>query len=230
VGTLDYKLSYRRNLPHSQPPGATFFVTARLAGSLPKTVIRQWNKERKWLAELNEKNPKHFERIKSEFERAWFGKFEKILDGAECGPTWLADYAVAAQIAESLHYRDGKVFRLDCFSIMLNHLHVLFKPLLLDNQLVIADEEEGPVFSGDPLKYHSLASIMKSLKGYTARQCNELLNRRGDFWAHESYDHYVRDAQEWRRIEAYILNNPVKARLVDEWQMWKWSYRRKNYS
>ena len=32
---LDYKLHYRRNLPHLQPPGATLFVTFRLAGSIP---------------------------------------------------------------------------------------------------------------------------------------------------------------------------------------------------
>ena len=30
---------YRRKLPHIQPQGATFFVTFRLAGSLPDAVI-----------------------------------------------------------------------------------------------------------------------------------------------------------------------------------------------
>jgi len=68
---------------------------------------------------------------------------------------------------------------------------------------------------------------MKSLKGYTARKANRLLNRTGEFWAHESYDHFVRNAAEWERIEAYILNNPVKAKLIDDWREWKWSYRRK---
>jgi putative transposase len=32
---LSYKIDYHRNLPHIQPPGASLFVTFRLAGSLP---------------------------------------------------------------------------------------------------------------------------------------------------------------------------------------------------
>jgi putative transposase len=49
MGHFDYKRSYRRNLPHLQPAGATFFVTFRLAGSLPKSVVEQWQNEREWL-------------------------------------------------------------------------------------------------------------------------------------------------------------------------------------
>src|SRR5207253_3585868 len=76
------------------------------------------------------------------------------------------------------------------------------------------------------LVYPSLASIMQSLKGYTAFQSNRLLERKGEFWAHESYDHYVRDAEEWNHIMAYVLNNPVKAGYVADWRDWKWNYRR----
>ena len=43
---FDYKPFYRRNLPHIQPPGATFFVTFHLAGSLPRTVLQQWKTEK----------------------------------------------------------------------------------------------------------------------------------------------------------------------------------------
>ncbi len=32
---------YRRHLPHYQPGDATFFVTFRLAGSLPKLIIKK---------------------------------------------------------------------------------------------------------------------------------------------------------------------------------------------
>ena len=67
---------------------------------------------------------------------------------------------------------------------------------------------------------------MQSLKGFTAFQCNRLLRREGEFWAHESFDHYVRDADEWHRIVAYVLNNPVKAGWVGEWREWKWNYLR----
>src|SRR6266850_879035 len=93
-----YKESYRRNLPHIQPPGATFFLTFRLAGSLPQDVVDQWNKERKWLFHLKQNNPLNHERVKSDFERAWFVKFEALLDGAACGPVWLREQQIAAQV------------------------------------------------------------------------------------------------------------------------------------
>lgn len=221
MGQFDYQPSYRRNLPHIQPPGATFFVTARLAGSLPKVVVDQWNKARKWLAHLAETNPIHYLQIKSDFERAWFAKFESILDGAKAGPLWLNDERVAARVAESLHHRDGKVYRLDSFSIMPNHFHVVFKPLPIGPLGEFVSET-----ADDKEPYYSLASIMQSLKGYTSYKANRLLDRSGEFWAHESYDHYVRNADEWQRIMAYVLNNPVKAGYVDDWRKWKWNYRR----
>jgi hypothetical protein len=67
---------------------------------------------------------------------------------------------------------------------------------------------------------------MQSLKGFTALEANQLLRRSGEFWAHESYDHYIRNPPEWQRIMKYVLNNPVKAGYVANWQEWKWNYRR----
>ncbi len=65
---------------------------------------------------------------------------------------------------------------------------------------------------------------MKSLKGSTAREANRLLGRTGEpFWQRESYDHWVRDEREWRRIEFYIENNPVKAGLVSRAEEYRWS-------
>ncbi|MDQ6701490.1 MAG: hypothetical protein M3Z36_15020, partial [Acidobacteriota bacterium] len=34
------------------------------------------------------------------------------------------------------------------------------------------------------------------------------------FWQAESYDHFVRDEWEFKRIATYIENNPVRAGLV----------------
>jgi REP element-mobilizing transposase RayT len=128
---------------------------------------------------------------------------------------WLKDSRLASKIAESLHYRDGKVYRLDAFTVMSNHVHILIKPL----------PQSYDKFSGD-ITYYSLATIMQSLKGYTAYQCNRILRREGEFWAHENYDHWVRDYDEWQRTVAYILNNPVKAGCVKSWADWKWNYKR----
>lgn len=111
---------------------------------------------------------------------------------------------------------------------MPNHAHAVFKslPLSQADDLPSGIEPSSPTEQIESLPYHSLASIMQSLKGYSAFEANRILGREGEFWAHESYDHYVRDADEWRRIVAYVLNNPVKAGYVSEWREWKWNYRR----
>jgi hypothetical protein len=52
--------------------------------------------------------------------------------------------------------------------------------------------------------------FLKSIKGYTAREANRLLQPTGEpFWQAESYVHWVRDSAEMNRIQACIKNNPV---------------------
>lgn len=43
---FEHKSFYRRNLPHVQPLGETFFVTFHLTGSLPKSVLQQYRTEK----------------------------------------------------------------------------------------------------------------------------------------------------------------------------------------
>ncbi len=143
---FDHKMFYRRNLPHLQPPGATFFVTFNLAGSLPRAVLqqrkaekRQLDAEKSHLPELlgasdceavgdmtSEQKQEH-----REWNRLWFRKFETALDNAQSGPLWLKDERIAKEVSEILRYRDGKVYRLDAYCIMANHVHVVFAPLAI---------------------------------------------------------------------------------------------------
>lgn len=61
------------------------------------------------------------------------------------------------------------------------------------------------------------------LKGFTAHQANLVLGKRAPFWQDESYDHLVRDVEEFQRIQRYIENNPVKAGLVGSPERFPWS-------
>lgn len=140
-------------------------------------------------------------------QRRAFGRWDAALDALDGGPRWLEDPRIAQLLVESLHYRHGRVYDLHAFCIMPNHGHAVFTPLA---------KQDG--------SFYSLAAIMHSLKRYTARQANLILGRTGAFWQHENYDHVVRDLAEFQRIVAYVLNNPVKAGLVREWQDWPWSY------
>jgi hypothetical protein len=60
MGSFDYKPSYRRNLPHISTSRPTFFLTFRLAGSLPQSLVEQWKQEREWLEHLRQSNPFHY--------------------------------------------------------------------------------------------------------------------------------------------------------------------------
>ncbi len=248
MNQFDYKGTYRRNLPHIQPPEATLFVTFRLDGSLPAPVLERWRVEKKqlemtllrWAAMAppgTRPDPDEVAQEKLKFHRRWFKKFEAALDGATTGPLWLKDERLAAIVAESLHHRDGSIYRLDAFCIMPNHVHVVFAPLLteaLAAELVdkaiqhrrAALNETLPADANDEICEVVLASIMGSLKGWTARRCNEALGRQGQFWQHESFDHVIRHQAEQARVVKYVIDNPVKAKLVEHWQDWPWSYQR----
>ncbi|HEX8847496.1 MAG TPA: hypothetical protein VF791_22830, partial [Pyrinomonadaceae bacterium] len=64
----------------------------------------------------------------------------------------------------------------------------------------------------------------KTIKGFTAREANKLLNLTGQpFWQDESYDRWVRDETELKRIIRYIEHNPVSAGLVAKPEDWPWS-------
>ncbi len=209
MNNLEYKLFYRRHLPHIQPPGATLFITSRLVGSIPTEVLQQLRAEAERveaiLARLS--NPQERDERAYLEQRLLFGKWDTALNTAQSGPFWLHDPRIADLMAKSLHHRDRKVYDIVAYCIMPNHIHTVYTPLLKDNGA-----------------YHAMSAIMHSLKRYTARESNLLLGREGQFWQHENYDHVVRDEAELRRIIWYALNNPVKAGLVEHWEEWKWSY------
>lgn len=237
------KSFYRRNLPHIQTPGATFFVTFQLAGAIPQHVLTQWRTEKLRFDQeklsllrlqndsgaastqqrLFEEKNKHMV-----WNRQWFRKFEKTLDSAESGPVWLKNDQIAKEVAESLHYRDGREYCLDAYCIMSNHVHAVFTPLAMPSSRSDAVNSAKITTQTKDLCYNSLSSIMQSLKGYTAHKANRLLGRSGAFWQQESYDDIVRDSDQWQRIITYVLNNPVKAGLVDTWEKWQWNYYRCN--
>jgi REP element-mobilizing transposase RayT len=194
---------YQRNLPHRLPAGSAIFLTIRLADSLPRTALE------KLRADLLRAEQSSAEAGAGVIEggyarqKRYFGRFDALLDQARSGPTWLRLPAIAGMVKAALHHYDGRSYELACYCLMPNHLHaVVFLPT------------DAP----------SLSRTLQHLKGYTAQQANVLLQRAGQFWQRESYDHIVRDEAELQRIIAYVLENPVKAGLVPAWQQWPHTY------
>jgi len=135
-----------------------------------------------------------------------FGKrfllLDHELDRAASGPVWLKDYRLAKVVVDALHHGAAhlQLYRLSAYVVMSNHVHILIWP-------------KTPLYR-----------ITKSIKGYTARECNRLLNRTGEkFWQEESFDHSVRHEDQFYRIKSYIERNPVKAGLVESPGEWPWS-------
>jgi REP element-mobilizing transposase RayT len=232
----NYKTFYRRNLPHYQPPGYTFFVTFRLNGSLPLYVITklktEYDANLKRIASIQ--NKKEREKEYYEFQSIYFQKFDECLDKILNGPKWLKEEKIANVVKEAMHYRDKSEYDLIAYTIMPNHVHVVFTPIvtrIADLRISSFDKEseininQGKNEEGrNSVSPYIVTGILQNLKKYTAVKCNQILKHSGKFWQHESYDHVVRDTKQLNKIVKYIIYNPVKAGLVPNSNDWPYAY------
>ncbi len=183
----------RGRLPHWEARGSAYFITFRLADSLPAHVLDAYLFEREdivrtaktsgrelTLHELQRLDELHEERI------------EAYLDAGN-GSCWLSDALIAGIVKENLLHFGGTKYCLIAWCIMPNHVHAVVRPL------------QG----------HGLTDIVQS---YTAKKANELLRRTGAFWQREYYDHLVRDQDDYERVVHYTFDNPRKAGLTN----WPW--------
>lgn len=128
-----YKTYYRRNLPHYQPLGYTYFVTYRLNSSLPFEIIKKLKDEReKKLKVISAYTDKviQLEEYKK-YQSVYFGKFDKLMNCSEHGPKWLKQNNVAQILKDAIHFYDNKKYDLICYTIMSNHVHQVFTPIVV---------------------------------------------------------------------------------------------------
>ena len=125
---------------------------------------------------------------------------DRLLDKGCSGPVHLRRPEIAEVVRDSILYCAGVDYELDAWVVMPNHVHMLVAPRT------------------------EVSRFLRPLKGYSARDANEILKQHGQaFWQDESYDHLVRSAQEFCKIQKYILINPVKAGLVQNIDDYRWS-------
>jgi len=79
---------------------------------------------------------------------------------------------------------------------MPNHVHAVVRPL-------------------DGFKLHD---ILHSWKSFMSKEVNKLVGRAGNLWQAESWDHVVRDEDDFYRCVQYTLANPRQAGLRE----WRW--------
>jgi putative transposase len=131
-----------------------------------------------------------------------FLTWDKHLDTSPTGPRWLSIPEVAHSVSQVLRLSatDWELCDLRAWVIMPNHVHILLQPR------------------------RPLMRVLQSIKSASARQANRILARTGrPFWQDESYDHWVRNPDQERRIVRYIEGNPVSAGLAATPASWPWS-------
>jgi putative transposase len=74
------------------------------------------------------------------------------------------------------------------------------------------------------LRTGTLSSLMQSLKGYTSRELNRLLVRKGALWQPQYHDHALRKDEVLVEVVSYCLNNPVRAGLVKDFHEYPYWY------
>jgi REP-associated tyrosine transposase len=176
-------------LPHWQQTGAVYFITFRLADSIPVHLRQQWEDQREIWVRL------HPEPWDAETEQEYHNRFsaaiERWLD-AGYGSCILRQCDCARIVDDTLRHFDGQRLALVSSVVMPNHVHAL----LVQNP------------------GYALEALLRSWKTFTARNINRVRGRAGTLWQRSYFDRLVRDEKHFRNCVRYIRRNPQKAHLA----------------
>lgn len=217
---------YRRSLPHLRLEGATYFVTFRLADSIPEATLRRWREEREAWLRANGIDPA---RLESEgdsaasmdtwlaipsgdrrvFEREQQRQFLVELDRCH-GCCLLEKEKAAGMVAAALEFFHGQRVWTGDFVVMPNHVHVIVQPfpgVRLEEWLYSVKRFSSTALGKEP-------SLQADVRG---------MMRDGHLWQAESFDRIVRDMEELARTRRYIANNPARLRPgAFVWRKMEW--------
>ncbi len=185
--------------PHWSQSGAIVFITFRTADSIPKDVLRQWEREKQdWLLRQSGSSQRHWSEIlptldpltQARFKQEFNRRRECYLDTCQ-GECVLRNPILARIVADTLLFFDGERYRLGDFVVMPNHVHLL-----------------ASFPSGE-----SMTRQCDSWMHFSAWKINRQLKRKGKFWQQEPFDHLVRSPEQYQYLRRYIRDNGCKAGL-----------------
>ena len=215
---------YYTSMPHWRQDNCTYFVTYRLADSIPAGVLREWE----------------FEKLKWIQGRVKVGSIGNRTSGGDS----IDNRTNGDDSIDNRTYRWDELFPLlsdsnkyaflKCFNRKLNsYLDSGAGSCALRNPTCARMVLEGWEFFdgqryelGDlvvmpnhvhvlitPMVGFELEDILQSRKRQSAREVNQKLSTSGVLWQKHSYDHIVRDVKELLAFQEYVANNPKKANL-----------------
>lgn len=148
---------HEHRLPHWQQGAVSYFVTWRLADSLPQAKLSQWQQDKDiWIRF----HPEPWtDEVEEEYHQRFSDQIDEWLDAGE-GSCVLRDPTLSRIVAGALHHFDRERYDIEAFVVMPNHVHTLFQ---------LRDE-------------HRLEDTLQSWKGFTAREINKRVGQRGTLW------------------------------------------------
>jgi REP element-mobilizing transposase RayT len=245
----EIRIRDRGYLPHWERMGSTYFVTFRLAGTLPQSVLAAWAAEQEEAKErIRLRGDELTADEEAQIQHLFSDAVEAYLDAGE-GGCWLRDARIAGLVADALKHFDGSRYQLHAWCVMPNHVHAVFtvphavappsrrlkgvapassrperRSAAFQAARRVAPDSDRPDRDGrQDGGATPLAAILHSWKSFTANQANRTLGRTGEFWQREYYDHPIRDKADFRRCVRYTVDNPVKAGLCSSRKAWRWT-------
>ena len=100
-------------------------------------------------------------------------------------------------------YWHGRKWTVHALTVMPDHVHVLATPL-----------------EASPGRWFPLSEIVRSIKVGSAFTINRGRGSKGALWQSESFDRIVRDDREFHEKEGYVIENALRAGLVED--PWQW--------
>lgn len=179
----------QRTLPHWRQSDTSYFVTFRLADSIPQKTLRTWMSERDAFVAQHAQPLSDADTV--EYHKRFTYRIETWLDSG-MGSCLLAQRNFSEIVADALFYFESKHYAIGEWVIMPNHVHAIVTP---------KTEFE-------------LSSILHSWKPFTATRINQLTGKTGSLWQEESYNQILRNECHQWKVEEYIRNNPIKAGIT----------------
>jgi REP element-mobilizing transposase RayT len=198
---------HRRFLPHYQETQQIYSLTWRLEGELPQHILLSIKEMQAAMAELRIKAPRSacFDLIDN--YRKCIERFDEQLGRHPAAGINLCSPDLAPIITQAFHFYESNLYELHAYCVMPNHVHLLLKPC--------TDDLDKRVL---------LSNIVRRIKSYTAKQILKQGYGGRKVWRADYFDRFIRSEKDYANTVEYILYNPVKARLVDEYSDWDYIY------
>lgn len=165
-----------------------FFLTFRLADSLPAAKLAAWQDERnRWLSH----HPAPWDdATDAEYHERFTTGIDRGLDQGN-GTCLLQHPENSLMVAKAFRHFDDERYMLGSYVVMPNHVHLLFRPL-----------------GG-----HQLPDLVHTWKRFTAREINRREARTGPLWQADYWDRLIGSEKHFLWTNRYIQNNPDKLPL-----------------